>query len=414
MNEPSSEPSSESASAPSSGSASAASVTIDEQAAIDRYLDLTAIPGKSREEGTVADRIQSRLRELDMPGLSWQLDHAGDQTDPTGEVGNLIVSIDGDESKPRTMLSAHMDTVPICVGCDPVVQGDEVVSRDPNTGLGADDRSGCAAILSAIVERSRRDDAATLPPAVVTFLVQEEIGLRGARHLDASKVGRVDRAFNFDGGAPEKITIGAIGGQRMSIRVHGVPSHAGVAPENGVSAIVIASRAIADLATRGWLGLVIQGDQKGTANVGVFHGGEATNVITPEVHLRAEARSHDGEFREQIVQTIRNAFESAAAAETNRGGTCGTIEFESQVDYEAFRLADDHPSIAAASEAIRMVGREPRTEVGNGGLDANWLFNHGIEAVTLGCGQKNIHTADERLVIAEYLDACRIATSLIV
>ena len=392
---------------------SASTLAIDEDAAIGRYLKLTAIRGKSCEEADVAEWIQEQLGELDMPGLSWRLDHAGEKTDPRGEVGNLIVSIDGDESKPRTMLSAHMDTVPICVGCDPVIEGDEVISRDPNTGLGADDRGGCAAILSAIIERSQRADTSGLPPAVVTFLVQEEIGLRGARHLDAELVGRVDRAFNFDGGAPEKITIGAIGGERMSIAVRGIPAHAGVAPESGVSAIVIASRAIADLASRGWLGLVVQNDQRGTANVGVFEGGQATNVITPDVHLRAEARSHDGTFRRQIVQTIREAFESAAASATNRTGQCGRIEFESQVDYEAFRLPEDHPSIAAASAAIRAVGREPRTEVGNGGLDANWLFNHGIEAVTIGCGQKNIHTADERLVIAEYLDACRIATSLI-
>ena len=64
-------------------------------------------------------------------------------------------------------------------------------------------------------------------------------------------------------------------------------------------------------------------------------------------------------------------------------------------------------------EAVRRVGREPYAEVCNGGLDANWLFLHGIEAATLGCGQRNIHTADERLVIADYLDACRIATYLI-
>jgi tripeptide aminopeptidase len=59
------------------------------------------------------------------------------------------------------------------------------------------------------------------------------------------------------------------------------------------------------------------------------------------------------------------------------------------------------------------VGREPFPEISDGGLDANWLFRLGIEAVTLGCGQRNIHTADERLVIADYLDACKIATWLI-
>ena len=76
-------------------------------------------------------------------------------------------------------------------------------------------------------------------------------------------------------------------------------------------------------------------------------------------------------------------------------------------------MPDDHPSILAASQSIRMLGREPFGEVSNGGVDANWLFRHGIEAVTLGCGQRNIHTADETLMIPDYLDACRIATWLI-
>ena len=50
---------------------------------------------------------------------------------------------------------------------------------------------------------------------------------------------------------------------------------------------------------------MVQGDQAGTANVGVIDGGDATNVITPEVNLRAEARSHGAEFRTRIVAEIR-------------------------------------------------------------------------------------------------------------
>lgn len=94
-------------------------------------------------------------------------------------------------------------------------------------------------------------------------------------------------------------------------------------------------------------------------------------------------------------------------------GQAGNVEFESHVDYESFRLPDDHPSIAASETAVRLIGRKPYAEISNGGLDANWLYLHGINAVTIGCGQRNIHTADERLVIADYLDACRIASWLI-
>ncbi|MCA9134108.1 MAG: M20/M25/M40 family metallo-hydrolase, partial [Planctomycetales bacterium] len=190
-------------------------------------------------------------------------------------------------------------------------------------------------------------------------------------------------------------------------------AHAGVAPEKGASAITMASLAIADLHSRGWLGRVVQDDGVGTANVGVIHGGEATNVVTPEIELKAEARSHDRDMRVRIVAEIRAAFERAVAAVKTDEGVAGTLSFESHVDYEAFRLPSDHPSLLAADEALRAVGLSPLINVTDGGLDANWLFSHGIEAVTLGCGQRNIHTADERLDIADYLAACRIATALI-
>jgi tripeptide aminopeptidase len=171
-----------------------------------------------------------------------------------------------------------------------------------------DDKCGMWVVMEAL----RRADKSKLKCGLYAVsTVQEEVGLEGAKALDVSKIGQVDRAFNFDGGTVEKLTTGAIGGERMTIKVTGKPAHAGVAPETGVSAIVIASRAIADLDSKGWLGKVIQADQAGTANVGVINGGDATNVITPEVVLRAEARSHSAEFRTEIVSQIRTAFERA-------------------------------------------------------------------------------------------------------
>ena len=384
---------------------------VDASAALQRFLDLAAIPGRSGEERPVAEAIQSMLVDAGLPASQMVLDGAESRSRLGGNCGNLIVHLPGKGQGERTMLSAHMDTVPICLGSQPVVTGMQVKSHAA-TGLGADDRSGCAAILTAAVERLTRGDE-NFPPAVIAFFIQEEVGLQGAKNLDVGQIGHVDRAFNFDGGTVEKLTNGAIGGERMSIRVGGIPAHAGVAPEKGVSAIVIAAKAIADLHAGGWLGKVQQDGRTGTANVGVISGGEATNVVTPEVKLRAEARSHDAAMRSEIVSRIRSAFESAAASVTNEQGTAGTVEFDSHVDYEAFRLPEDHPSVAAARQAIEAIGRVPYVEIANGGLDANWLYRHGIEAVTMGCGQRNIHTADECLEIADYLDACRIATSLI-
>ncbi|EMI47211.1 M20/M25/M40 family metallo-hydrolase [Rhodopirellula sp. SWK7] len=395
-------------------------VAIDSDDAIARFMQLTAIPGRSGDEAAVAAAITQMLADAGVDPDWIAEDDAHQRTRIKGNCGNLIVSLPGNPSLPRTLLSAHMDTVPICLNAKPVLQNDpelgRIVVAEGPTGLGGDDRSGCAVILTAVIERLRYASAhpdADLAPAVISFLIQEEVGLEGARHLDPTKIGKVDQAFNFDGGTLDKIRQGAIGGERMQATVYGYASHAGVAPEKGVSAIAIAAKAIAALHDAGLHGLIERDGKRGTANVGVIQGGEATNVVTPEVSLKIEARSHDAEFRTWIVSQIREALEQAAREVTDASGRCGRIEFSSHVDYEAFALDLDHPSVLGAQQWISRLGRDPVCEVANGGLDANWLFLHGIEAVTLGCGQAAIHTADEYLLVDEYLDACRLAASIL-
>ena len=68
--------------------------------------------------------------------------------------------------------------------------------------------------------------------------------------------------------------------------------------------------------------------------------------------------------------------------------------------------------MAAAAADARPKGYEPELAISNGGLDANWLTAHGIPTVTLGCGQRNIHTVREELDIAEFHLARRIALRL--
>jgi tripeptide aminopeptidase len=284
------------------------------------------------------------------------------------------------------------------------------VPADKHTGLGADDRSGTAAVLAAALEILRRG----LPHPPLTFLwtVQEESGLHGARHARLGLLGKPHMAFNFDGGSAQKVTLGATGGYRMRIRVHGMASHAGVAPEKGISAITIAAVAIAQLHREGWLGRIKKGTDEGTSNIGVIEGGKATNVVTPEVVLRVEARSHVPAFRRKIVLAIERAFRQAAQSVRNVEGRCGKVQVEGRLDYESFRLSADEPCAAAAEAAVRRCGAKPIPAISNGGLDANWLTARGIPTVSLGCGQENGHTTRERLDLVEFRRACRIALCL--
>jgi tripeptide aminopeptidase len=373
-------------------------------------LDLLAIPGVSGDEKKIAERIVNWLVEAGCPRSAIAFDKAHTKTPLKGNVGNLIVKLPGTVPGPRRLLMAHMDTVPVCLGAKPRVSGRTITSADPKTGLGADDRAGCAVVLSTALEILRR--GLDHPPLTLLFAIQEEVGLYGARFVKAADLGRPRLAFNFDGGAVEKITVGATGGYRMDIRIEGLPSHAGVAPEKGVSAIAIASLAIADLVTDGWHGLVEKDGKRGTSNVGTIQAGNATNVVAEAAVLKAEARSHDPAFRGRIVKAIETAFHGAAKRVRATDGTTGKVTIEGRLDYEAFRLADDEPCVRAAMEAVRGVGLEPRPEVSNGGLDANWMAANGVPTVTLGCGQAEIHTTKEWLDLAAFETACAVALRL--
>ena len=373
-------------------------------------LQLLAIPGESLSEAAVMEFVVDQLRRAGAPAGALRFDDAHRRSPHGGQCGNLILKLPGTRRGPRRMLSAHVDTVPLCVGARPVKRGDQIVPAEATTGLGADDRAGTAAVLSAALEVLRRG----LPHPPLTFLwtVQEEIGLYGARFVNAAMLGRPKLAFNFDGGLAERVTLGATGGYRMDIQITGVASHAGVAPEKGVSAIAIASLAVAQLHREGWHGRVEKQGRVGTSNVGVIRGGDATNVVTSHVELRAEARSHDPAFRGRIIRAIEQAFKKAAKDVRSSEGRVGQVEISGRLDYEAFRLAGDDPSVVAVENALRGVGLTPQRAISNGGLDANWLTARGLPTVTLGCGQENVHTTEERLNLAEFHKACRVALAL--
>ncbi len=373
-------------------------------------LDLLGIPGVSGDEKAVAERIVKWLREAGCPAAAISFDSAHTKTPVKGNVGNLIVQLPGTLPGPRRLLMAHMDTVPVCLGARPVVKGKVIASADPKTGLGGDDRAGVSVVLATAVQLLK--SKLPHPPLTLLFAIQEEVGLYGARFVKAADLGRPKLAFNFDGGAVEKITVGATGGYRMDIAIGGIPSHAGVAPEKGVSAIAIASLAIASRVKEGWHGLVEKDGKRGTSNVGVIHAGAATNVVAESATLRAEARGHDTAFRGRIVKAIEKAFADAAKQVKSADGRTGTVKVDGRLDYEAFRLADDEPCVVAAREAVAAIGLSPRLDISNGGLDANWMAANGVPTVTLGCGQTDIHTTDETLEIAAFENACRVALRL--
>jgi tripeptide aminopeptidase len=225
-------------------------------------------------------------------------------------------------------------------------------------------------------------------------------------------------AFNFDGRYANAVTIGAVGADRWEVEITGRASHAGGAPERGISATMILAEALTQVRSGGWFGKVVQGDRAGTSNVGPVMGadggpaGQATNVVTDFVKVRGESRSHDAKFFKEITAAYKKAFSEAAARVTNTEGKAGKVKFTAHTDYHPFRMKETLPVVKRAIEGVKAAGIEPMIRAANGGLDANWLVRHGIPTVTFGAGQVDPHTVDEWVDLDEFDNACKLALAL--
>ena len=384
--------------------------SFDENAAVRRLMKMLSVPGRSGEESQIAQLIISMLESAADQNVTIAFDSANRRSPIGGQTGNLIIRLRGNRRAPRRLLMGHIDTVPLCVGAVPVREGEYIRPKSQSTALGGDNRAGACVVLTAALEILRQ--GLPHPPLTLFFPVQEEIGLVGSRYVTAGKLGGPALCFNWDGGDPGCAIIGATGAINLLVEVAGIASHAGAHPEDGVSAAVIAAQAIADLETNGWHGDISKGRRTGTSNIGSIRGGEATNVVMPELQLTSEVRSHDTKFRQRIVREFEKAFRAAARRQTNAKGKRGSVRIETEQRYDSFAISESEPVVQEALAAVQSIGRPSATKISNGGLDANWMTAHGFPTVTLGCGQSGIHTVDERLHIPSFLDACRIALKL--
>lgn len=386
-----------------------AAAMIDDERALERLLRLLTVDGPAGEEARVRDYIVEELVRIGVPRAAIREDDAAQRIDVPCQSGNLIALLPGTVRGPRRLLSAHMDTVPLARGAEPVRRGDRIVCAG-RTALGGDDRTGVAAVLSALDELFRQ--GLPHPPLAILFTVHEESGVRGSRALRVEELGGAAVGFNFDGRDPAAITIAAIGKVQLDIEVRGVAAHASLHPERGVSAVAIFAAATAELDRQGWLGAIEQPGGAGRSNIGVLRGGEATNVVTDRLYAQAEARSHDRAFLVRIVEAYERAFASAAAARANADGVNGEVEIRARESYRPFRLDADAAVVETAMSAAKRVGLTPHRHVANGGIDASWLAPRGIPTVTMGAGTHRPHTVEEFVVIDEYLSACRLALEL--
>ncbi|MDF2535383.1 MAG: Peptidase [Bacillales bacterium] len=366
---------------------------INEKRIVDQFLHLVQIDSESRNETEIAKYLKDVYIGL---GLTVFEDDSKEVTN--FGAGNLICTLKANKNGVDPIyFTCHMDTVVPGKNVKPSIK-DGVIVTDGTTILGADDKTGIAAMIEAITVLNENNIEHGDVQFVIT--VGEESGLVGSKAMDP-KLLKAKYGFALDSDGPVgDIIVAAPTQARIEATVFGKTAHAGVAPEKGISAITVAAKAISRMP----LGRI---DEETTANIGRFEGGSQTNIVCDKVTILAEARSLIHDKMEQQVLKMKEAFESA----TNEFG--GSVDFKHKVMYPGFKFSDGDHVVEIAKKAISKINRPHRLLKSGGGSDANVFVGHGIPTVNLAVGYEEIHTTNEKMPISELVKTAELVTEII-
>lgn len=348
---------------------------------VEEFLELVQIDSETYHEEKISPVLQEKLKSL---GFDVYVDDAHTRNGHAS--GNIIATLKGNVEADTIYFTTHMDTVVPGVGIKPTIKEDGYIYSDGTTILGADDKAGIAALL----EMAKRIQEEKVDHGDIEFVITagEESGLAGAKELDPAKItAKYGFAVDSDGKVGGIVTAAPFQ-TKVVATLTGKTAHAGVEPEKGISAITIASKAIANMK----LGRI---DSETTANIGRFEGGKATNIVCDEVHILAECRSLNEAKLEVQEQHMKQAFEQAAK---DMGGSA---EVEITRMYPGFSFTEEDLVVQVAKKAVEQVGREPKIMQSGGGSDANVIAGFGIPTANLAVGYENIHTTKERMPVEE-------------
>lgn len=375
---------------------------------INEFLELVQIDSETRNEAQISKVLKEKFSAL---GLEVVEDDSAERSGH--ESGNLFCTLkasEGKESLPVLFFTSHMDTVAPGNGIKPTLGEDGYIRSDGTTILGADDKAGIAVMLETLRVLQEQN----IPHGTLRFVITagEEAGLKGARSMDPALMQnqyKADFGYALDSnGSIGDIAVAAPSQMKMYITFTGKASHAGVNPEEGISAITVASKAVSRMP----LGRV---DLETTANIGYFAGGRAaneitnivTNIVVDSVTLVAEARSLETDKLNAQVEAMRKACESAA---TEMGAGC---EFKTELMYPSYKYDETSPVVQLASRALENKGKTVKLFHSGGGSDANVFNGMGIPTVNLAVGYNQIHTTNENILAQDIVDLADVVVEIV-
>ena len=352
------------------------------------FIELVGVPCPSCDEKREADLLVKKLQEL---GMEPKVDRAGEQCG--GTTGNVWGFLKGNvPGALRLFFEAHMDSVAPTTGTN-VIEKDGVLYSDGTTTLGGDDKSGVAAVLEAMQCIIEND----LPHGdiQVCFTIGEETGSYGVRYMDKTMI-QADAGYCMDcGGHPGAIFNASPKAINLKLKVKGKSAHAGLEPEKGLNAIMLAADALHALPAYGRI------DEETTLSVDMIDGGLAPNIV-PEaceivIDMRCPNQTKLERLKNETVEIFRNVVEAKG----------GAVEVAVKEVAPGVNLNTDHATVKLAATAAEKLDFPVSTGFTGGCSDANFLCGMGLPTVLLATGMDKIHTTEECLALEDLNNAAR-------
>ena len=406
-------------------------IDINEKSIAERFMryvqiDTQSDPQSSTQPTTEKQKDLSKilLNELLELGIQAELDEHG-------YVFGTIPSNSDKKDIPTICFCSHVDTAPDCSGTNvkPILHenyngkdivlpddptqvlkvinapylknhfGSNIITASGNTLLGADDKSGVAAILQAAEFLVKNPDLKH-GEIKILFTPDEEVG-KGVAALDMKKL-NAKFGYTLDGGEAGSLEDETFSADGATIIIHGVIAHPGYAKGKLVNALKIAGEILDELPKTEWAPEVT--DKK----EGFVHPVRVEG-IAEKATIEFIVRDFDNDKLQQHGERLKKLAEDIIAKHPG-----ATIEFSIKEQYRNMKeVLDKHPEVVAyAAEAITRAGLAVKTESIRGGTDGSRLSFMGLPCPNIFTGMQGIHSKLEWVGVKDMAKAAETVVHL--
>ena len=332
----------------------------------------------------------------------------------TDEYGYVYATIPGNSDKkniPVICFCAHVDTAPDCSGtnvkpihhryyngADIVLPDDTsqvlsmnaspylkehinhgVITASGLTLLGADDKSGVAAIMEAALYFMQYPSLKH-GDIKILFTPDEEVG-QGTAKVDMQKLG-AQFGYTLDGGDAGSLEDETFSADAAIITISGIIVHPGYAKNKLVNALKIAGAVLDALPKNEWSPETTSGRE------GFVHP-VAVNGISEKATIQFIVRDFTVAGLQQHHDRLKKM-----ALEVVAGFSGATMQYTITEQYRNMKeVLDQHPQVVAyAEEAIQRAGLTVKKESIRGGTDGSRFSYIGMPCPNIFTGMQNIHS----------------------